>query len=128
MFLLSVAIMIGYVTAETPTTFELVSYFILAGSILYVVLCSVCQRGFSGYLTRKRGEKWTKEIDYIYLLFAAAGATVTLSKLPNVQTHPPLLNAVGPLFLVFAIVIRLLKTRAEIEGWNKRFDDPAKSA
>src|ERR1051326_5360460 len=36
------------------------------GVALYVAICDVLLSGLAAYLTKRRGDKWTKELDYIY--------------------------------------------------------------
>lgn len=95
--------------------FAVVAY----GSILFVLLSEILVGGGAEWLTRKRGEKWTKEIDYIYLALGAVGLILSVGQLQIVSDKPSLLPTIGPGVLVTALVLRLIKTRAEIAGWNK---------
>jgi hypothetical protein len=75
--------------------------------------------GGSAYLTRKRGPKWVKELDYVYLGLGAVGLFASLSKVEGVTGGCKKWDVLGPLIWATALVVRLLKTRAEIEGWAK---------
>jgi len=89
-----------------------VAVFVLLSELLLSV-------GFGLYLTLRRGEKWVKEIEYIYLLLGAVSIIGGMRKLSNVGNQFSGLDILSPLILTFAIAIRCIKTRAEIEGWNK---------
>jgi len=89
------------------------------GVMLYVLLCEALLSGGAQYLTRKRGEKWVKEIDYLYLAFAAVGILAAINRMEMVTGRLSKADVFGPLFLATAVVLRFIKTRAEIAGWNK---------
>lgn len=86
---------------------------------LFVWLSDVLMTGGGPWLTKKRGERWTKEIDYVYLTLGACGLIASLGQLQNVSDKftPP--SMLGPFLVATAIVLRAIKTRAEIGGWNK---------
>jgi hypothetical protein len=76
--------------------------------------------GTYSFMPRKRGEHWTKEIDYVYLGFGFLGLMASVGKLQNVPGNfNPLPGMLGPMLVATAIVLRVIKTRAEIAGWNK---------
>jgi hypothetical protein len=54
-------------------------------SALFVLLSNRLMSGGAAWLTRKRGENWTKEIDYVYLGFGFLGLMASLGKLQNVS-------------------------------------------
>jgi hypothetical protein len=89
------------------------------GTTLFILLSEIMKRGFAAYLTKARGEKWTKETDYLYLLIAAVGVIGSLNRIDILTGRFERADIIAPLLLASAIVIRLLKTRAEIGGWNK---------
>lgn len=89
------------------------------GCLIFIGLSSVLQTSFGELLTRKRGEKWVKEIDYLYLLIGSLGVLGTLNRLPMSSHTLSGFDTIAPLTLATAIVLRLIKTRAEIGGWNK---------
>jgi hypothetical protein len=71
------------------------------------------------FLTAKRGEKWTKELDYVYLTLGSTAVFGSLNRLDFVTGNLSWAEPIAPLLLMTAIVIRFIKTRAEIEGWNR---------
>jgi hypothetical protein len=48
---------------------------------LFVLLSEMLMGGIAAWLTKKRGEQWTKEIEYVYLSFAGFGVVASLGKL-----------------------------------------------
>jgi hypothetical protein len=89
------------------------------GVALYVLLCDAMLSGLAAYLTERRGETWTKEMDYFYLVLGALGLYGAINRMPNITLQLTALDVIGPVVLMTALVIRFVKTRAEIEGWNK---------
>jgi hypothetical protein len=65
------------------------------------------------------GNFWVKQIDYIYLLMGAGGIAGSIDRLSVVEHKTVFLSYLGPLLLAAAISIRLVKTRIEINGWDK---------
>ena len=55
----------------------------------------------------------------MYLTLGALGVIGSLSKIGLVGSRYAQFDLLGPLVVMSAIVIRLIKTRADIEGWNK---------
>jgi hypothetical protein len=86
---------------------------------LFVLLSTYMVRGWAERLTRWRGDKWVKELDYIYLTLALVGIVASVSRLPFVVGRIDAGDVFAPLLLTTAVVIRFLKTRADIGGWNK---------
>ena len=86
---------------------------------LFVWLSDILMNGGAARLTKWRGEKWTKEIDYVYLSIGAFGLITSLGQLPNVSHKITMPMMFGPFVIATAIVIRAIKTRAEIDGWNR---------
>ena len=86
---------------------------------LFVILSDILLAGGAAYLTKARGEKWTKELDYVYFGLGGVGAFVTLNRLDLLSG--PILNneQIGLAILASSIVVRLIKTRADIGDWNK---------
>ena len=77
---------------ERPLFIAVVTLFTFAVS-LYTILCNWLDYGGMSKLTAWRGEKWVKELDYLYIFFGAVGLFWLLNG------HP--------------------LTRAKIGGWNK---------
>lgn len=114
--------LIFVILARTHETFgfpELAAVLVIYVVALFVVVSDIMLAGFSKYLTKKRGEKWAKEIDYVYLIIGFAGIVGALNRLEFLTGRIEGSDVIAPLILATAIVIRLIKTRAEIEGWNK---------
>jgi hypothetical protein len=86
----------------------------------YAVICDGLRfGGWAARLTEKRGAKWIKELDYVYLGLGSLGIVGSISRLPAVGGHYTRLDLLGPIVLTTALVVRLVKTRAEIDGWNR---------
>lgn len=90
------------------------------GVALYVLLCDAMLSGLAAYLTEQRGDTWTKEMDYFYLVLGALGLYGAINRMPNITLRLTALDVIGPVVLMTALVIRFVKTRAEIESWNKK--------
>jgi hypothetical protein len=86
---------------------------------LYALICDGLRFGWAARLTKKRGEKWIKELDYVYLALGALGIVGSINKLDPPGGHYTRLDLLGPIILTTALVVRVVKTRADIEGWNK---------
>ena len=87
---------------------------------LFVVLSEVLTL-FVGapVLTRWRGEKWVKELDYVYFGFGSLGAVLAVNRMNAVGEKLMLSDLYVPVILASALVIRVIKTRAEINEWHK---------
>jgi hypothetical protein len=106
-------------TREAMSVSELASLLLLYGVSLFAILGDILMGRFGRYLTAKRGEMWTKELDYAYLSIGSLGIFGSLNKLDFLRGRSEWTDVIAPLVLTTAIVIRFIKTRAEIEGWNK---------
>jgi hypothetical protein len=95
-------------------------------AVLFVFLSELLMKGGAAWLTKRRGEKWIKEIDYFYLALAAAGLVISIGQLQAVSDKISLPGTIGTLVLATAIVLRAIKTRTDIGGWN-RSDAPLAS-
>jgi hypothetical protein len=93
-------------------------FLVMYAASLFVILSDLLLAGAAAYLTKARGERWVKEMDYVYFGLGALGVFGTLTRSDMFVTS---LNndLIGPMVLATAIVVRLIKTRAEIGGWNK---------
>ncbi|UGX99474.1 hypothetical protein G6321_00054400 (plasmid) [Bradyrhizobium barranii subsp. barranii] len=90
---------------------------VFAGYLFLV--CSEIVLELSGVLTKWRGEKWAKEMDYVYLMLAAVGLLVSINRLDIVENKPNIPDFYGPFMIATALAVRAVKTRAEIGEWNK---------
>jgi hypothetical protein len=95
------------------------SVLLLYGVGLFVILSELMLWGFARYLTAKRGEKWIKEMDYLYLSIGALGILASMNRIDFLTGRLEGTDILAPLVLATAVVIRFIKTRAEIGGWNK---------
>jgi hypothetical protein len=89
-----------------------VTLFILISDMLF-------HKGGARFLTRKRGENWTKEIDYLYLGIGSLGIVFSINRIDIVIGRFQGTDIIAPLLLTTAVVFRVIKTRAEIGGWSK---------
>ncbi|UYN96579.1 MAG: hypothetical protein KIT25_06500 [Enhydrobacter sp.] len=90
------------------------------GALLYTALVNwIVHGGGAARLLAWRGEKWVKECDYVYTGLAIPGAIGSLARASELLQGPAAWDLLAPLVLVLAIVVRLIRTRAEIEGWTK---------
>jgi hypothetical protein len=102
-----------------------IRFFYLAGAtfvyaaFLFLVLSEMMISGLASALTKWRGEVWVKELDYIYLLLGACGLAMSISRLDIVSEKLSFPEYIGPFVLATALAIRAIKTRVEINGWNK---------
>jgi hypothetical protein len=85
----------------------------------FVFLSDLLRYKLGTWLTEKRGEKWTKEIDYLYLGLAGLGLLMSIGQLNIVTDKISVPGTFGVLAVATALVLRAIKTRAEIAGWNK---------
>jgi hypothetical protein len=103
-----------------PLPFSEVSAILFTyGVMLFVLLSEAMLRGFANILTAKRGEKWTKEIDYVYLAIGSVGILASLSRIEVLTGRVMGTEILAPLVLTTAVVVRFIKTRAELGDWNK---------
>ena len=99
---------------------SLVTCVFVYGVSLFVVLSEAfLGLGGAAALTRWRGEKWVKELDYVYLAVGSLGALLAINRLGAVGEKLILSDVYVPVILVSAFIIRVIKTRAEISEWNK---------
>jgi hypothetical protein len=120
--LLTVVAVFGFVAfyLENSAPIGVVLLFLIVYSVgLYIVLCDVLLYGLAKWLTKKRGEKWVKELDYFYLMLGAVGIVGSLNKIEFITGRYSKYDIIAPLILATAVVIRFIRTRAEIGGWNK---------
>jgi hypothetical protein len=104
---------------EPVTLSQFVTLLFGYGVMLYVILCDTLMLWLADYLTRKRGENWVKELDYLYLTLGALGVLGSVNRLELLSGRFSKADIFAPAVLTTAVVIRFIKTRAEINGWNK---------
>jgi hypothetical protein len=93
--------------------------FVYAVSLFVIVSELLTLFGGSATLTRWRGEKWVKELDYVYFAFGSLGAVLAVNRMNAVGEKLILSDLYVPVILASALVIRVIKTRAEINNWHK---------
>jgi hypothetical protein len=98
---------------------DVAGFVVLFGAVVFVSLSEIFLRGLAEFLTRQRGDKWVKELDYIYLFFAAIGLLASINRLDTIHDHIVVPDFYGPMLVAAALAIRAIKTRADIAGWNK---------
>lgn len=123
LFILLVAVsgvfVILAIAPEPISLGRLASILFLYGAILFVILSTILQRGLAAWLTNKRGEHWVKELDYLYLTMGSVGVLGAVNRLSFITDKIDAADLIAPVLITTAIVIRFIKTRAEIGGWNK---------
>jgi hypothetical protein len=98
---------------------DLIGATLAYAGFLFVLISELMIQGLGRLLTKWRGDKWVKEIDYLYLSLGAAGLALSTNRLEVVDQKLSLPDYVGPFVIATALVVRAIKTRAEINGWNK---------
>jgi hypothetical protein len=87
---------------------------------LFVALSEILLSGGAAWLTQYRGENWTKEIDYFYLALAGVGLAMSVGRMSVEGKDLSLSATIGAAVVATALVLRVIKTRAEIGGWNRK--------
>jgi len=88
------------------------------GIALYIFLGEILLE-VAPWLTKTRGEQWAKELDYVYLGLGLVGILGSVNRIEQVSGRFSQVDILAPMVLVTAVVIRFLKTRAEIGGWHR---------
>jgi hypothetical protein len=122
MLLAAPLIVIGLVSARPLVRFSTIitCVFVYAVS-LFVALSEILTLfGGGAALTRWRGEKWVKELDYVYFALGGLGAVLAVNRMNAVGEKLSLPDLFVPIVLASALVVRVIKTRSEINEWYKR--------
>jgi hypothetical protein len=103
------------------SAFVVVGELAVFGALLYLTLCELLLTwGLAEKLTVVRGPRWVKEIEYLYLELGLIGVLWSVNRIDALFNRiDPHYDFVAPWALVTAVVLRLIKTRAEIGEWNK---------
>ncbi|MEH2592225.1 hypothetical protein [Bradyrhizobium sp. AZCC 1721] len=105
---------------QTVTLRQMGVTLVIYAAALYALICDGLRFGWAARLTKMRGEKWIKELDYVYLSLGALGILGSINRLDLAPSgHYTRLDFLGPIILTTALVVRFVKTRADIGGWNK---------
>jgi hypothetical protein len=107
------------VAPHSVTLRQLSVMLICYAAALYALICDALRFGWAERLTKKRGPNWIKELDYLYLGLGALGIIGSINRLPAVGDHHTRLDFLGPIILTSALVVRLVKTRADIDGCRR---------
>jgi hypothetical protein len=107
------------VNARRISFYDLTVWTIGYGAILFVFLSELLLAGGAQKLTRWFTPLWVKKLDYWYLAFAMVGLAWTINRLESVNQKIAVNDFAGPYVVATALVIRAIKTRAEINEWNK---------
>jgi hypothetical protein len=99
--------------------YQLTGATLVYAGVLFAILSEMMLAGLKTYLTRKRTDIWAKEMDYLYLMLGGFGIAISTSRLDIVDEKLTMPEFLGPFVLATALVIRALKARVEINGWNK---------
>lgn len=75
-------------------------------AVLFVFLTEALVSGAAAWLTRWRGEQWTKELDYVYLAFGVLGLVLSLGKIENVSDKISAPGILGAGLVATALVLR----------------------
>ena len=117
--ILSASVFVILSQAPEPIRFTLIAaMLVLYGVTLFVLLSDLMVWRLAKYLTAKRGGNWTKEMDYVYLTIGAAGILASINRIEFLTGRFERADIIAPLVLATAVVIRFIKTRAEIGRWN----------
>jgi hypothetical protein len=94
--------------------------FVYAVSLFVVLSEALTLFGGARALRRWRGEQWVKELDYLYFALGSVGAILAVNRMNAIGEKLALSDVYVPIVLASALVVRVLKTRAEINEWHKR--------
>jgi len=83
-----------------------------------LVLYGLIARG-ARYLTRVRGDRWIKELEYLYVALGTIGVVGLLNKWDRLGQPWEKIDLVAPVLFATAVVVKLIKTRAEIGRWSE---------
>jgi hypothetical protein len=88
-------------------------------SVAFIILYAFHCYFRSNAMERRQVSYENKELDYIYLSLGAVGIFGSLSRVEGLAGRTTKCDILGPIVLATALVLRFIKTRAEIAGWNK---------
>jgi hypothetical protein len=71
------------------------------------------------YLTQLRGDRWIKELEYLYVALGTIGVVSLLNKWDKLGPTWEKIDLAAPLLFASAVVVKLIKVRAEIGRWNE---------
>jgi hypothetical protein len=87
------------------------------GITSYVIVAEVFLRWGAEQLNRFRST-WVRELEYVYVLFGMSGLVVSINRIEAMDGRFAALDFIGPLIVMLAVVIKLVKIRAEVSRWD----------
>ena len=119
LFLYSASYVGSYVVILSIGSISLTQMLIVTFGYATALYGEILLHGVAERLTIKRGEKWVKELDYIYLSLGSVGIIGAINRSDAVTDRITKADLFVPAITATAIVVRFIKTRAEISGWNR---------
>jgi hypothetical protein len=117
---LAILTMIAIAFSKRPLSiWRVLSLCYVCGIVGFAGLSQLLKDGLAARLTIRRGEKWVKELDYVYVLLGSLGIIAAANRLSFITNKLEITDGFAPLVLTTAVVIRLIKTRVEIGGWAR---------
>jgi len=110
---------IRFSTAPKINLEELATATFAYAASMFVFVSEIVRRGGGAALTKWRGETWIKELDYLYLGLGSVGLLLAINRLDSIAQRVSVPDFYGPFIIATALVIRAIKTRAEINGWHE---------
>lgn len=114
-------ILFGTALQPAPSLARFVSILLAWGVAVYLLIVELLLIGLAGWLNEKlvpQG-RWIREIEYPYLMLGLFGLFFTVNRLPNLEGRIEHVDLLGPIVIVAAVAIKLVKTRAEVYDWGK---------
>ena len=119
LFLYSASYVGSYVVILSIGSISLTQMLIVTFGYATALYGEILLHGVAERLTIKRGEKWVKELDYSYLSLGSVGIIGAINRSDAVTDRITKADLFVPAITATAIVVRFIKTRAEISGWNR---------
>lgn len=108
----------GRLTGRTSIPLEDFVILVLSfGITSYVIVAEVFLRWGAEQLNRFRST-WVRELEYVYVLFGMSGLVVSINRIEAMDGRFAALDFIGPLIVMLAVVIKLVKIRAEVSRWD----------
>jgi hypothetical protein len=88
------------------------------GLLAYVMIAELFLRWGADWLNRHR-LTWVKELEYVYVVLGVLGLAVSINRMEIMDGKVEGLNLAGPLIVMLAVVVKMIKVRAEVSEWDK---------
>jgi hypothetical protein len=92
---------------------------VLFGVAVYVLLAEFMLEFGAKRLNAWHKGKWIKEIEYPYVLLGTVGLYVAINRLDIIEGGTRKFDLLGPMLIVAAVAVKLIKVRAETNDWDK---------